>query len=761
MPNSRYALACLLCCLPLCLAFAPHDEPGAPDDALLAAAAGIGGSGPFQASNMEILAHLPLSEIGGGPANILANDCWGWTDSQTGKEYAICGLMQATSFVDISDPANPRYLGQLPSHTGISTWRDMKVYDDHVFIVADNNDDHGMQVFDLTQLRTVDPDNPVVFSNTAHYSGCASSHNIVINEDTGYAYIVGSNRADGGLHVVDIQNPVQPVEAGNFDNRGYCHDAQVVSYAGPDEDYFGREVAFCCNGRLGSDNDALVIVDVTTKSNMTLISANNYPEPGYAHQGWLSEDHRYFYLGDETDEANFGGPTRILVWDCLDLDAPQFMGFAAGPTNAVDHNLYIRDDKLYLANYSAGLRVLQIDALDPTNLTEIAFADTYVTDDDTDYDGAWSSYPYFDSGVIVVNDRQNGLFLVRLAQLEFEFPDGLPDLVDPDGDVEFTVQINPFEGLPAPGTATLHVNRGSGFEPFAMTSIGDDLYEAVFPPMECGSVIRYFVSAESTAGIVNCNPPTAPDTTYSAIVADALEFTFADNFETDQGWTVSGDAEEGQWERAIPSGDGDRGDPTSDADGSSRCFLTQDGAGNTDVDGGSTILTSPLMDAVGSGNAVSAFVTYSRWYSNDVGNAPASDIFTVQISNNDGETWTPLETVGPGGNEVSGGWIRKTFEINEFLTPTAEMRLRFTASDLGDGSVVEAGIDGMEIMLLQCEPDAVLLGDVNLDGVVNLLDVAPFVDVLSGGLFQAEADMNQDGVVNLLDVDAFVQTLGG
>ena len=119
-----------------------------------------------------------------------------------------------------------------------------------------------------------------------------------------------------------------------------------------------------------------------------------------------------------------------------------------------------------------------------------------------------------------------------------------------------------------------------------------------------------------------------------------------------------------------------------------------------------------------------------------------------------------LETVGPTGPDVSGGWIFQQFQIDDIVEPTDNMRVRFTASDFGEGSVVEAGVDRVEIQVVNCDevPD-VLIGDVNMDGVINLLDVAPFVDLISNGGFQVEADINGDGEVNLLDVGPFVDLL--
>ena len=743
----------LLCCLPF-LAFAPHEEKDAADSASYASPAGFGQDGPFNAHNMELLGHLTLAEYGAGQANILANDCWGWTDSMTGKEYAICGLMHATAFVDISDPRDPKYLGRVLTQTGVASWRDMKVHQDHVFIVSDLNGNHGMQVFDLTRLRTADPENPQDFAIDAFYNnGINSAHNIAINESTGFAYIVGSDRANGGLHIVNIQDPLNPFFVGEFPDDGYTHDVAVFTYNGPDTEYVGSEIAFACN------EDSLTIVDVTDKQNLQMIGKNVYPQNAYSHECWITDDHRYIYLNDELDERTFGGNTRIHVFDCLDLDKPVHLGFFTAPTPAVDHNLYIKGDKLYLANYAAGLRVFQLDPDDPLNVTEIAFLDTFNADDAPDFDGAWSNYPFFESGNIIVNDRQTGLFVARLAELQFEFPSGFPKAINPAGGVVFTVQVNPgFEGTPLEDSATLHVDRGNGFEVFAMNHLGANLYEAVMPVTECGSVVRYYVSATSVNGVVINSPSVAPEFTYKTKSLDAESNSFEDDFEQNLGWTVAGDAETGDWQRVVPSGNGLRGDPSEDADGTGTCFVTGNG-NEEDVDNGTTILTSPTMDAVGDGESTTAFLNYYRWFYNSGGNNVQNDSLLVEISNDDGASWTVLENVGPIGNEVSGGWYQRSFRISDFVEPTTTVRVRFTASDLDPGAVVEAAVDGVRIQQVFCED--VLHGDVNLDGEVNLLDVAPFVDALQSGQYQAEADVNKDGLVNLLDVQPFVDLLAG
>lgn len=368
------------------------------------APAGTGGNGPFSSRNVSLLAHLPLSSIGGS-SGVLGNDIWGWTDPTTGAEYAIYGRSNGTSFIDISTPHSPVYLGDLPTHTGNAAWRDIKVYNNHALIVADGNGAHGMQVFDLTTLRGVT--SPTTFSETVHYSGFTKAHNIVVNEETGYAYAVGTNTASGGLHIIDVSDPTNPAADGTFSGDGYTHDAQVVVYQGPDADYAGREIAF------NSNEDTLTVVDVTDKDATALISRAGYHESAYAHQGWLTEDHQYFLMNDELDESRFGTNTRTHIWNVSDLDAPLYVGFYEGELPTRDHNLYFHNGLIYEANYTSGLRILEPTDLLNGTLAEVGYFDTYPSDDARTFNGAWSVYPFFDSGSIIVNDRQNGLFVLE------------------------------------------------------------------------------------------------------------------------------------------------------------------------------------------------------------------------------------------------------------------------------------------------------------------------------------------------------------
>jgi choice-of-anchor B domain-containing protein len=348
------------------------------------------------------------------------------------------GRTNGTSFVEITDPVNPVYLGNLPPHTGNSTWRDIKTYADHAFIVSEAGS-HGMQVFDLTQLCSITAP-PVTFSETTHYNGFGNAHNLVINEDSGYAYGVGTNTCSGGLHMVNIQNPLSPSNAGCFSADGYTHDAQCVNYHGPDTEHQGKEI--CLNANV----DTLTIVDVTNKTTPAQLSRTGYIGSDYTHQGWIAEDHAYFLLDDEGDETGFGHNTRTYIWDLADLDNPLLIDNYTASTAAIDHNLYIKGNYAFEANYRAGLRILDIHDIANGNLFEEAYFDIYPGSDSASFNGAWSNYPYFDSGVVVVSGIEQGLYVLQ--------PTTLPGVCTSPSDIPW-LTVSPTSGTTLENSSTL------------------------------------------------------------------------------------------------------------------------------------------------------------------------------------------------------------------------------------------------------------------------------------------------------------------
>ncbi len=378
-------------------------------------------AGRYPCENVDLKSYLPINRLG-GTANVELNDIWGWTDPETGTRYALVGRTDGVAFVDVSTPTEPVYIGDLPTHSRKSTWRDVKVHENHAYVVSEASN-HGLQVFDLTQLRSVD-DPPVTFTETAHYDRFGTAHNVVINEETGYAYAVGissgqdvppSANCGAGLHIIDLSTPDQPEFAGCYTNfssggDGYTHDAQCTIYRGPDPDYDGREICFNAN------EERLNIADVTNKSEPETITNATYPNRGYVHQAWLTEDQEHLLVDDELDEDRPGNgvdSTRTLVFDVADLDNPVLVKTVSGETTAIDHNQYVAGNYSYQANYTAGLRIL--DVSNPEAPEETAYFDTFPASDRTSFAGAWSVYPFFRNEVVLVSSIGQGLFVLQHA----------------------------------------------------------------------------------------------------------------------------------------------------------------------------------------------------------------------------------------------------------------------------------------------------------------------------------------------------------
>lgn len=367
-----------------------------------------GMAGEYACTDLDLYAHVPVDEFGA----TAGNDIWGWTDPETDKEYALMGLRESTGFVDITDPANPLVLGIMMTATDPSVWRDIKVYNDHAFIVSEAPN-HGVQVFDLTRLRGLEPDAAREFEPETVFIGTddmplGSVHNIVMNEDTGFAFAVGAQECAGGLYMINVQEPTNPQYAGCFDEDGYTHDAQCVVYEGPDSDYQGSEI--CVN----SNEDTITIVDVTDKDNPVMLSKGEYPTPGYTHQGWFTEDQRYFVADDELDEIQgFVTNTRSLIFDLNDLDNPELIGIYNSENTSADHNMYTVGNRMYQANYTSGLRVIDLSNIAGGELSEVAAFDIFPETDAAQFNGAWSVYPFFASGSIAISGVEGGLFVVR------------------------------------------------------------------------------------------------------------------------------------------------------------------------------------------------------------------------------------------------------------------------------------------------------------------------------------------------------------
>jgi choice-of-anchor B domain-containing protein len=714
-------------------------EPPIRADAYRADEGGVA-SGLFGSNGMTLMSWLPLAEF--SQAATTGNDCWGYT-SPSGREYAIMGLNNGTGFAEVTNPGNAQVVAFLTGPT--SLWRDMKVFGHYAYVVSEGGG--GIQIFDLSQIDS----GVVTLAGQQTAGGTAASHNVAIDEVSGYLYRCGGG--SNGLRIYDLNaDPANPPLVGSWSDR-YVHDAQIVTFTdGPNK---GRQIAFCFGGyNGGSTETGIDILDVTDKSAIVNVARLQYPQAAYCHQGWLSADGTTLFTLDEQDEINFGVPSRIHLVDVSDLANPVYLGPSTNDNPATTHNAYVVGDRLFAANYRSGVRIYDVSV--PSQPSEMAMFDTYPESDANGYNGCWSVFPYLPSGTIIASDMQRGLFVVKLEPqvATWAFPDGLPTMLDPAGE-SIEVEIVAGEGFEIdPSSARLIVSRESGTTTSAMSEIAPGVFLASFPSMECGENVSYSFRALATTGEISTSPSGGA---VSALVAvDSIEEL--DTLETETGWIagVGGDnATSGIWERVIPVGTSAQ--PGEDhTDNGVFCFVTGQhqagqGAGFNDVDGGITTLVSPILDAEG---LFEPRVEYARWYSNNAGAGANEDSMPIEISNDGGKSWVLLELV----SENAGQWVEKSFRIADFLEPTGAMRLRFIARDLGTGSLVEAAIDDLAIVGLDCGEATSCVGDVNLDGEVNGADLG--LVLIDWGQASDRSDLDGSGVVNGADLGLLLNGWG-
>lgn len=356
----------------------------------------------FAASNTELLAWLPLNSFPND--NAAGNDCWGYV-SPSGREYAIMGLEKGFGFVEITTPDAPVIVGYVEGPS--SVWHDIKVVGHYAYGVSEGG--AGVQIVDLSNIDNGEVKHVKNKSQVGH----STTHNIAANTDSGYLYLCGANFANGGLVAMSIEDPENPTIVGAWSDM-YVHDAQIVSYT--EGKYAGREIAFCASGfGNGSGDTGLRIVDVTDKNNMHTIGSGFWENDQYSHQCWLTEDKQHLYVNDELDEESYGYTTRTRIFDVSDLDNPVFVGNFTSGVDAIDHNLYVKDGLVFEANYRSGLRVF--DASKPAEPTPIAYFDSYPANDKAEFNGAWSVYPFFPSGTVILSDIERGLFVLKVDAL--------------------------------------------------------------------------------------------------------------------------------------------------------------------------------------------------------------------------------------------------------------------------------------------------------------------------------------------------------
>jgi|WetSurMetagenome_2_1015567.scaffolds.fasta_scaffold02310_10 choice-of-anchor B domain-containing protein len=312
-------------------------------------------------------------------------DIWGY--SAGGREYAIMGATGGTTFIDVTDPFNPVEIIKIPGPNSFYEWRDIKIHSHYAYITTEGSGSGaGMQIVDLSQL-------PVTATLVNTYTTTfTTAHNLYI--DNGYAYIVGANPGSG-VHILNLANPVNPVEVGYYSSSGYVHDIYVWNDTG----YVSSEGEYAT-------------VNLTFKNNPVLINSSMNLPGIYAHSGWLTEDKRYFIACEEFNVRD------LTVWDLSDrsnweLKVPQWQSSSSSPI----HNVFVLGNYAHIAYYEDGYVVLDIS--NPENPQLAGQYDTDPTPSTGSYKGAWGCYPYLPSGNVLVSDMQTGLYI-------FDFDDGTP-----------------------------------------------------------------------------------------------------------------------------------------------------------------------------------------------------------------------------------------------------------------------------------------------------------------------------------------------
>lgn len=657
--------------------------------------------------NMQLLGYLSFNQM--------TSDITGFYQDE--REFAVIGLQNSAAFIDVTNPAEPFEVGRIDG--GNSIWRDLKYWNRHLYIGTEADD--GIKVVNVD-----DPDNPVLVNTITDVD---NSHNIHIDAD-GYLYIVGAD--DHDIWIYDLQFPSNPSLVGTWDAE-YIHDIDVKNNIG-----YGMAVY----------SSTAYIIDLSDKSNPQTLTSWQYP--GMAHDAAVTDDGQYLITADEMTGGN------LKLWSIQDYSNINLLDeYTVNPQHSV-HNVYFKDGLVYCSYYADGTRVYDISN---ETFTEVGYYDT--SEIDGLYVGNWGTYVYLPSGSIVSSDIETGLYILQYGGVTIQHTP-IEDQGFTGQEITFLIHAESFTGEIVGATLHYNLNNSSEWEIVDLSyTNGDYSADVSIPDM---SVVSYYFYAANDSGQESYFPSTGQDGAIIFILGDP-PVVYGENFESGTpGWTVSGDAVDGIWELGDPTGTyyGDipvqpEDDVTDDGD---QCFITGNGApSNTpsddDVDGGATILVSPLVDM---SEEEHVLLSYWRWYTNNLGDNPSTDFWLVQVSEDGGDSWVDLENTNLSDNS----WSKRVFFLEEYIALSQEVQFRFIAEDIfhdgeygSGGSIVEAAIDEMNIFsvgVADIEP-----GDANFDGSIDILDVVTIVNFALGTTtpdsqqFQA-SDVNSDGQIDILDI---------
>ncbi len=683
----------------------------------------------------SVLAQLNVSLVGQYQYTENLNDIWGYADTTTGVEYAIVGVRNGVSIVSLADPTNPVEVDFVPGDN--STWRDIKTWGQYAYVTTDQGDD-GLTMIDLSYL----PDSVVSsqWQPAIDVNGTAEqfnkAHNIWIDEN-GYGYISGADVGAGGVMVLDLNTPGSPSFQGLVDTR-YSHDCFTRGDTLWTADIFAGEFS---------------VYDITNKSTPVLLAT--FPTPSaFCHNVWISDDGTTLFTTDEVANA------PVAAFDVSNLNAIQqldeFRPIASLGTGVIPHNVHVWQDWVVTSYYTDGLIV--IDGSRPDNMIEVGNFDTFLQNQ-TGFQGIWGAYPFLPSGMVLCSDIGSGLYVfqpnyVRACWLEGNITDAVSGNpinnallsiqttnIQANSDVfgtyktgtatagTYTVLVQAPNYVPQTVTVTLNNGQLTVEDIQLLPAAPFDLVGQVVdantgqPIPDAQVVVNNLFNTNSTsadgngdfsftglptdtytikAGIWGYKSIEIVDTllsTSSGVLTIPLEIGYEDGFAFDLGWTVTGNAQTGDWERGVPVKivDPTIGQSTPEFDNPNdvgdQCYVTGNGGilvGDNDVDNGTTILTSPVFDVA---NYIDPYVQFDFWFYDEGLSGSGDD--TMKVKLHDGSQTVTAMTI----TNSNSAWITRNIKISDFLTPTSTMQVSFEIADLpGSGHIVEGAIDQFQVI---------------------------------------------------------------
>lgn len=652
------------------------------------------------------------------------NDIWGWSPANSSSEYALVGLTTGLSVVDVTNPTN---VSEVQFQSGInSTWRDIKTWGNYAYV--SNESGNGVEIFDLSGLPGSMTNSFWTGNNGVNFQ---SAHNLYIDE-FGILYVFGANYQSGGAIMADLMaNPTNPPVVGVYNTR-YCHDG-----------YARNNILYTSE----INNGVFSIVDVSNKSN-TIVLATQSTTNNFTHNAWLSDDGTHLFTTDETAGSEVGSYDISSLGNIQRVDG----NFSSLSNGTIPHNTHVLNDCLITSWYTDGVTV--VDAKVPSILVEVGYYDTYPQGSGGSFGGCWGAYPFLPSGNILASDQDNGLFVleggcpcaVRLTGTITDAGSGNPIngatvTVSGSSALSTSSDFTGYYGSGTPTAGTYSVTYNApGYAPQTITvnltncqtanqdvqlaiqgacSQSGQIIDATTGAPISGAVVIFddgagYTANTTTNGSGNYNTSIPMGGGYTVTVGKwgyiaevltnqtacgnlsvNLEAGYCDDFALDYGWTTSsnGGASTGFWERGEPIGTTFYGQSNPEVDvnndNGNQCYVTGNGGGgpgDDDIDGGEVVLTSPVFDLT---TYTDPYIDYDRWFFNDGGGSTPNDQLVVEITN--GGAWVNVETITDGNQESQ--WVNNNFRVLNYTSLTANMRLRFRASDTGDGHLVEAGVD--------------------------------------------------------------------